>query len=112
MPAAQVARGVADDHGEQAGGVVGPRAERRDVGAREQGVKRILYDVERVGRPQALAARHASKPAGMVARQPGDPVAAAASDGRRGRHLLGLGRDRPVHYTRDCVRASSDARSL
>jgi 2-keto-3-deoxy-L-rhamnonate aldolase RhmA len=80
----QVAGGVAHDGGEQARRVVGQIAQAVDVGAGQEGVERILDDIERVGGAGAFAARDGGESTGVVARESGDPVAAAA--GRCVRH--------------------------
>ncbi len=79
VAAAQVARGVAHDRPEQARRVVGTRAQRDRIGSAEQRVERVLDQIERVRGARAFTARDAREPACVVAREPGDPVATAAS---------------------------------
>jgi len=81
VAAAQVAGGVAHEHREQPRRGVGLRAQRREVGPAEQPVERVLDDVERLARRDALAPGDRREPRGVVARQAGEPVAAAASPG-------------------------------
>jgi hypothetical protein len=84
MPAPQISRRIANDHGKHAGCRLGLLAQHIDIGAAEQRVKRILHDVEGIRGAHAFAAGERGEPTGMVPGQARDPVTTAALHGHRG----------------------------
>ncbi len=79
MPAPQVARGIAGDRREHASRVIGPVTQCIAIGAAKQRVERVLDDIERIGRVDALAPRNPGQPACMGACQSRDPVTATTA---------------------------------
>jgi len=75
VAAPQIPRRVADDRDQHAFGL---RRLGAQILADEQGVERVLDDIERIRGARALAAGDRGEPAGVIARQAADPVGTTA----------------------------------
>jgi hypothetical protein len=109
----QVTRRVADDHREQARRVRGPSAQLSDIRPSQERVKRVLNDVQSVSRAHTLAASDSGEPAGVIAREPGDPVATTAMlmrTGRRRHADHGSGGDAARHYNEEWMKGRRSIR--